>query len=39
MRMFGSLRAAQQCVRRHDVDRGELLGAFSYKLVREAAKD
>jgi hypothetical protein len=39
MRMLGSLRAAKQCVRCHDVERGELLGAFSYRLVREDMKD
>jgi hypothetical protein len=32
IRMLGSVRAAQQCIRCHDVDRGELLGAFSYRL-------
>ena len=39
MRMLGSLRAAKQCRRCHGVERGELLGAFSYRLVREAPKD
>jgi len=39
MRMFGSLRAAQQCVRCHDVERGDLLGAFSYQLIRQDVKD
>jgi hypothetical protein len=34
MRMLGSLRAAQQCVRCHRVQRGELLGAFSYLMSR-----
>jgi hypothetical protein len=34
MRMLGSLRAAKQCLRCHQVSRGALLGAFSYKLVR-----
>jgi hypothetical protein len=32
MRMLGSLRAAQQCLRCHQVGRGELLGAFSYQM-------
>jgi hypothetical protein len=35
MRLLGSLRAVKQCVRCHDVERGELLGAFSYRLARE----
>jgi hypothetical protein len=39
MRMLGSLRAVRQCVRCHHAERGELLGAFSYKLSREATKD
>jgi hypothetical protein len=39
MRMLGSLRAAQQCLRCHRVSRGDLLGAFSYKLVREATAE
>lgn len=29
-RMLGALRAARQCLSCHDVERGELLGAFSY---------
>jgi hypothetical protein len=29
-RMLGSLRAAKQCLDCHSVERGELLGAFSY---------
>ncbi len=33
MRMLGSLRAAQQCLRCHQVQRGELLGAFSYQML------
>jgi hypothetical protein len=32
MRMLGSLRAARQCLRCHQVQRGELLGAFSYQM-------
>jgi hypothetical protein len=34
IRMVGSIRAARQCVKCHDVNRGELLGAFSYKFQR-----
>jgi hypothetical protein len=33
-RMLGSLRAAKQCLECHSVERGELLGAFSYVLRR-----
>lgn len=33
VRMLGSLRAAKSCLRCHAVERGELLGAFSYELV------
>lgn len=36
VRMLGSLRAIRQCLDCHTVDRGELLGAFSYELVRTA---
>ena len=32
IRMLGSLRAANQCLECHSVQRGELLGAFSYVL-------
>jgi Protein of unknown function (DUF3365) len=32
MRLLGSLRAAQQCLECHNARRGELLGAFSYRL-------
>src|SRR5262249_61836230 len=39
MRMLGSLRAAKQCLRCHRVEHGELLGAFSYRLVPEATQD
>lgn len=35
-RMLGSLRASQQCLECHSVQRGELLGAFSYVLQEEA---
>jgi hypothetical protein len=34
LRMLGSLRAVKQCTACHQAQRGELLGAFSYKLVR-----
>jgi hypothetical protein len=34
VRMLGSLRAAKQCAKCHQVERGELLGAFSYLLER-----
>jgi hypothetical protein len=33
MRMFGSIRAGQTCLRCHSVQRGELLGAFSYRML------
>lgn len=32
-RMLGSLRAAKQCLECHNVQRGELLGAFTYRLT------
>lgn len=32
IRMLGAIRAAEQCQRCHEVERGALLGAFSYKL-------
>jgi hypothetical protein len=35
MRMVGSIRALNQCLRCHGVERGELLGAFSYRLSAE----
>lgn len=35
IRMLGAIRAAKQCLKCHDVERGELLGAFSYGLRRE----
>jgi hypothetical protein len=34
---FGALRAHQQCMKCHDVERGTLLGAFSYQILREDA--
>jgi hypothetical protein len=38
-RMLGSLRAARQCLECHSVQRGELLGAFSYSLRRNLAEE
>jgi hypothetical protein len=35
LRMLGSLRAVRQCLECHQAPRGDLLGAFSYKLRRE----
>jgi hypothetical protein len=35
IRMLGSLRATKQCVDCHQVDRGYLLGAFSWELQRQ----
>jgi hypothetical protein len=35
LRMLGSIRAVKQCLRCHGVERGELLGAFSYQLSPE----
>jgi hypothetical protein len=35
IRMLGSLRAGKNCLECHSVQRGELLGAFSYELVPE----
>jgi hypothetical protein len=32
VRMLGAVRAAKQCLDCHEVPRGELLGAFSYRL-------
>ena len=37
LEMFGALRAAKQCQQCHQVQRGELLGAFSYELHRSPA--
>jgi hypothetical protein len=37
-RMLGSLRAAKQCLDCHGVQRGELLGAFSYSLRHETGR-
>lgn len=35
VRMVGAIRAAEQCLKCHEVARGTLIGAFSYDLVRE----
>ncbi len=37
-RMLGSLRAGKQCMDCHTVERGELLGAFSYALTQYVVK-
>jgi hypothetical protein len=36
IRMLGSIRAGKQCLECHHAERGELLGAFAYRLRREA---
>jgi hypothetical protein len=36
IRMLGAVRAARQCLDCHQVERGTMLGAFSYVLHREA---
>lgn len=38
MRSFGSLRASSACLKCHEVERGELLGAFSYRFAPEGVK-
>ena len=35
IRMLGSLRATRKCIECHQVQRGHLLGALSYELVRD----
>lgn len=35
-RMIGAIRSAKQCLQCHDGPRGELLGAFSYRLRRDS---
>jgi hypothetical protein len=35
IRMLGALRAGKQCLECHGVPRGQLLGAFSYELLRD----
>ncbi len=37
VRMVGAIRMAQACLKCHDGSRGDLLGAFSYDLVRDPA--
>ena len=37
--MIGSLRASKQCLQCHDVQRGALLCAFSYELLRDPQLD
>jgi hypothetical protein len=39
IRILGSIRAATQCLKCHDVERGDLLGAFSYTLRRVSMID
>jgi hypothetical protein len=39
MRVLGSIRAVKQCLGCHHAERGDLLGAFSYRLAREGVKD
>lgn len=34
IRMLGAIRASKQCLQCHQVERGTLLGAFSYELTR-----
>jgi hypothetical protein len=38
LRMLGSLRAAKQCTECHAVQRGDLLGAFTYRLRRDVPR-
>lgn len=35
IRMMGSIRANNSCLKCHDVERGDLLGTFSYELQRD----
>ena len=35
LRILGSLRAGKQCLSCHEAERGDLLGAFTYRLRRE----
>lgn len=39
IRMLGALRAGDQCLECHAVQKGELLGAFSYELLRKLASE
>jgi hypothetical protein len=34
-RMLGAIRAARQCLACHEVERGDLLGAFSYRMTAD----
>lgn len=34
-RMLGAIRAVRQCLSCHEVERGDLLGAFSYRMTEE----
>lgn len=36
IRALGSLRAMRQCLQCHEVERGTLLGAFSYEFLRDS---
>jgi hypothetical protein len=33
--LLGAVRATKQCIECHEVNRGDLLGAFSYELRRD----
>jgi hypothetical protein len=35
IQMLGAIRASKQCLECHEVQRGDLLGAFSYELRRD----
>ena len=39
IRMVGSLRAGKQCLECHQVERGDLLGAFSWELQRQPVQE
>jgi len=39
LRMLGALRATKQCIACHDAEAGDLLGAFSYTLRSQPAKE
>jgi hypothetical protein len=39
IQVLGSIRAVTQCMKCHDVERGELLGAFSYYLKRDSISE
>ena len=39
IQMLGSLRATKECQQCHSVERGALLGAFSYELLRDPQID